>query len=328
VCSSDLEYNYKPNRGAVTRDTVPVYSYDRREWRHFSTVDYDTAEPRLRLRFTPSANRVWIAHVPPYTNEDLARLLDELRRHPHFTQRSIGRTPEGRELKLVTVTDPATPPAGKKVVWLMARQHSWEAFTSWVAEGALRYLLSADAAAVKLRREYVFQVLPLCDPDGVARGGVRFNRFGFDLNRNWDTVDPARTPEIAAQRAAILEWVDAGHPIHLFLSLHNTETGEYLEGPPDEDGRFRPLMERFAKVLAANTTFDPGTPARPAPETTTAGKPGRMTVVQGLWRDRKLPAFLMEQRISFNPRLGRLPTVADRKAFGAALVRAMAETVR
>jgi hypothetical protein len=40
----------------------------------------------------------------------------------------------------------------------------------------------------------------MCDPDGVARGGVRFNAFGYDLNRNWDASDEKRTPVIAARR--------------------------------------------------------------------------------------------------------------------------------
>jgi len=52
-----------------------------------------------------------------------------------------------------------------------------------------------------------------------------------------------------------------------------------------------------------------------------------MTVVQGLYRDFKIPAFLMEQRISLNPKLGHLPEIPDRLAFGAQLVVAMAKAV-
>ena len=54
---------------------------------------------------------------------------------------------------------------------------------------------------------------------------------------------------------------------------------------------------------------------------------GRMTVVQGLYRDFKIPTFLMEQRISLNPKLGHLPEISDRMAFGAQLVRAIAKAV-
>jgi len=177
--------------------------------------------------------------------------------------------------------------------------------------------------AAEMRRTAIFKIFPLCDPDGVARGGVRFNANGFDLNRNWDLVDETKMPEIAAQRKAILDWVDAGRRVDLFLSLHNTETSEYLEGPPDSEGRYRSLMERFFKLLSENSAFAPSRPPRFAEATTTIDKPGRMTVIQGLYKDRRLPAFLIEQMISRRPKLGRQPTPEDRKQFGADLAQAM-----
>jgi hypothetical protein len=224
---------------------------------------------------------------------------------------------------LLTITDGREPDAQKKVLWLMFRQHSWEAGSSWAGEGALRFLLSNDPVAVQMRRTAIFKIFPLCDPDGVARGGVRFNANGFDLNRNWDGVDEKKTPEIAAQRKAILDWVDAGRRVDLFVSLHNTETEEYLDGPPDTEGRFRPLMERFFKLLSENKSFEPSRPPRLAESSTTIDKPGRMTVIQGLYKDRRLPAFLIELRITRHPKLGRQPTPEDRKQFGADLARAM-----
>jgi hypothetical protein len=322
------EYNYRPTRNAITADTLPFYSENRRDWRPVESFEYDADALRLRLKLTPRSNRLWIAHVPPYTNQHLAALLREFARHPHLKRDVIGRSVEGRELLLLTVTDPAVADGRKKVVWLMARQHSWEAFTSWAAEGALRYLLSADATARRVRRETVFKILPLCDPDGVARGGVRFNAHGYDLNRNWDAPDSPLMPEIAAQRRAVLKWVDAGGRVDLFLTLHNTETSEYLDGPPDAGGEHRELIERFFKLLVERTSFAPSRPPQPSAVTTTGGRPGRMTVVQGLWRDRRVPAFLMEQRISRSPKLGRVALVADRLRFGGDLVRVLWEAVR
>ncbi len=52
-----------------------------------------------------------------------------------------------------------------------------------------------------------------------------------------------------------------------------------------------------------------------------------MTVIQGLYKDRQLPAFLIEQMITRHPKLGRQPTPEDRKQFGADLVRAMWRSV-
>lgn len=105
-------------------------------------------------------------------------------------------------------------------------------------------------------QEVIFKIFPMADPDGVARNGVRFNAHGYDLNRNGDAVAPNKMPEIAAQRKAILDWVDAGRRIDLFLTLHNTETAEYVEGPP------APVVEHLYHALVEMTTFAPR--ARPA----------------------------------------------------------------
>src|SRR5262245_43975701 len=183
------EYNYRPNRGAVTGDTLPWYSEDNQRWRQIETAEYQAETPLLRIRLTPRVNRIWIAHVPPYTNQHLQRLLSAFKNHPALRRQVIGRTALGRELMLLTITDENAPDTEKKVIWLMFRQHSWETGSSWAGEGALGYLLSADPVAARMRRTAIFKIFPLCDPDGVARGGVRFNANGFDLNRNWDAVE-------------------------------------------------------------------------------------------------------------------------------------------
>ncbi len=311
------EYNYRYGSHAVTRGTRPVYSYDRRTWTHFSDgeVAWDEKEVRLSLRFTPRQSRMWIAHVPPYTPEDLWRLLGEIR----CEREVVGKTVRGRDMMLLTVTNARIPEARKKVVWLMCRQHAWETPTSVVCEGALRFLTSQAPLARRIRDEVVFKVFPMADPDGAASGAVRFNANGYDLNRNWDAVDPAKMPEIAAQRDAVRKWVDSGRRIDLFLALHNTESAEYLEGSYDD----ATIPERLFRTLSEKTTFHPTSPLRRSERTSTPGKPGRMTVSQGLYNDRRITSTLMEQMVEFNSKLGRMPTVEDRLQFGAALAKAL-----
>jgi hypothetical protein len=317
------EYNYQPNRGAITKDTPPVISYDGVRWEHVKSFEYDPQEPKLILHIQPPGKRFWIAHCPPYTNETLTRLRNEIKGNADFHEEVIGKTAGGRDLVLWSISHGT--PQGKKTIWLMFRQHSWESGSSWAGEGAIRTLLKDTA----LRERAIWKILPLCDPDGVARGGVRFNLNGFDLNRNWDVTDPVKMPEITAQRDAVRKWLDQGNHIDLFLSLHNTETGEYLEGPPDNGGRgkFKDPAARVFHTLESETTFAPTRPLSFAEQTTTAGKTGRMNVSQGLYRDFGIAGFIMEQRISYNPKLGHLPEIADRVKFGGELVRALAKSV-
>ncbi len=325
IVSIPGEYNYKPNKGAVTSDTPPYYSYDNKTWKPWVDFAYDAETPKLTLRITPETDRLWVAHVPPYTNEHLDALRKPIAGNKWFKEETIGKTAEGRPLRLWHIAE------GKptKHVWLMARQHSWESPTSWVCEGLVRFLLSNDAEAARIRRSVAFHILPLNDPDGVARGGVRFNKYGYDLNRNWDAFNAGKMPEIAAQHAAIAKWVKAGNPIDLFLTMHNTETAEYLEGAPAAgEGKFRDLGERFFRLLNEKTTFAPTRPLSWAERTTTEGKPGRMTVVQGLYKDFGIPTFLTEQRVSMHPKLKRKALTEDRLQFGRDLAVVLAEVVR
>ena len=55
------EYNFKPNRGAITGDTPPVISYDGKRWTHVTDFEYDKEEARLRLRIKPERPAFWIA---------------------------------------------------------------------------------------------------------------------------------------------------------------------------------------------------------------------------------------------------------------------------
>ena len=296
------EYNYQPNRGAITRDTPPVISYDGKTWSHVGDFGYDTVEPHLRLRIRPQHTRFWIAHTPPYTLAHLDRLRRTVRRDSVVREQIIGKSVEGRDLLLWTIGNPAA----KLNVWLMFRQHAWESGSSWVGDSAVRTLLNDP----HLRDHICWHILPLADPDGVAQGGVRFNRHGFDLNRNWDITDPVRLPEITAQRKAILDWRAAGNSVDFFLSIHNTETNEYLEGPAG------PLADAIFAALKQRTTFDP---PRPFMGVVPNSQKGRANVVQALGAA-QIPAFLMEQRIALNPKLGHLPEIADRTRIGLELV--------
>lgn len=320
------EYNGKPGACPMNPETIPVFSDDNQEWRHFPEMSWDDARKEATLRFRPRSDRIWIAHVPPYPHSRLLRLLDQIDEYPFARVEAIGKTARGRDLHMVTVTDFERPgrDQGKKVVWLQARQHAWEAATSHVMEGALRFITSDDPLARSLRGQVVFVFTPMMDPDGCALGGVRFNANGYDVNRHWDEVDVRRKdflrkmPEIWYVKKAVFAFVDAGGTIDLMLNLHNTETAEYVETPVQEASE-RVVMNRFFEALSSTTSFDPSAKLRfaAADDHTT----------NSLYRQRKIPVALMEQRIGVNRKLNRRLTERDRLDFGRELIRVMAQTV-
>jgi hypothetical protein len=269
----------------------------------------------------PSVATVWVAHVPPYVPADLGRLLAEVGRRPGVVVEVIGKTARGRDLHMITVTDPEVADEQKRSLWLMARQHAWEAGTSYVAEGAIRFLTSDDPKAREIRRVCVFRLTPMVDVDGCAEGKVRFNANGHDVNRHWDVVDLRRReflermPEIWYAKKAI---VSAGR-IDLLVNMHNTETNEYLETVA-KDQRAVATIRRLSELLVKNTSFDPSRDlgVRDGPTTTT----------NVLARTHGVPVVLMEQRIGTVKKLGRRATVEDRLKFGRELAEAMVEAVR
>jgi hypothetical protein len=317
------EYNDKPGACSMTANCVPVFSNDGRTWQHFPAMDWDNDAKEATIRFRSESDTLWVAHIPPYTHSDLLRMLAEVDRSPHARVEVIGKTVQGRDLHLVTVTDFSMADDAKKLVWLQARQHAWEAGTSQVLEGALRFITGDDAKARDLRRRVVFKFMPMMDPDGCANGGVRFNVNGYDVNRHWNEVDLRDKeklrlmPEIWYVKRAIFAQMDSAHPIDLMVNMHNEEEGEHLDTMAD-DAAVQKIMQRLFDSLSAKTSFDPSKELR-------FGSGGTST--NSLWKEKRVPAMLMEQRISLGKKLGHAPTVEDRLNFGRELITVMAETV-
>jgi hypothetical protein len=255
----------------------------------------------------------------------LQQLLADVDKSPCAVVEVVGKTVQGRDLHLVTVTNPDVPDARKKTVWLIARQHAWEAGTSYVLEGALRFVTSEDAEARALRDRVVFKFTPMMDPDGCAAGRERFNANGYDVNRHWDEVDLRRKeclermPEIWYVKKSILGYLDGGRKIDLLVNLHNTETSEYIDTQADDE-RSQAVMRRLFESLAAHTSFDPSTKQVRVSDT-----PGNTT--NCLYKERGVPVLILEQRIGSGKKLGRRPTVEDRITFGRQLITVAADAV-
>ncbi len=319
------EYNHRPATPAGPWFR-PVFSTDGVHWRHIEEAAWDAAKAELTLKLRVAANTLWLAHIPPYPHSRVLGLLADAKNSPHASVEVIGETVRGRPLHLVTVTDFAQTQAAKKVVWLQARQHAWECGTSFVMEGALRFVLSEDPAAKKLREGAIFKFVPMINVDSVVSGEVRGNANGFDPNRQWDEVDfrdqrwLERNPEIWYIKKALLAQ-HAQQPVDLAMNLHNTEMNEYLETMADDEPQ-QAMMHRLFAELVTQTTFDPSRPKL------TIFSPGPGNTTNSIWREARVPMMLLEQRIGPSRKLGRIVTTEDRLEFGARLIRTMAEVVR
>jgi murein tripeptide amidase MpaA len=49
-------------------------------------------------------------------------------------------------------------------------------------EGIIEFLLSNSKEAIFLRKNYIFKIVPILNPDGVIYGNYRCSLLGVDLN--------------------------------------------------------------------------------------------------------------------------------------------------
>lgn len=225
-----------------------VASYDRQEWfRVESEFDGDA----LTFAFTPEHDVVYFAYFAPYSYERHLDLICEAQTHFDCRHRLLGATLDGRDLSLLVIGEPAD---GKKQVWVTARQHPGESMAEWCAEGLITRLLDdQDGLARSLLEQAVFYVVPNMNPDGSARGHLRTNAVGANLNREWGTPTLERSPEVYHVLNAMRET-----GVDMYLDLHGDEALPYnfvagSEGIPRYDDNMKHLEDTFKTALVNAT---------------------------------------------------------------------------
>lgn len=192
-------------------------SSDRETW---NRVDTHYADGVLTIALTPESDLVWLAYFAPYSHERHLDLLAECQLSPLAQVTRLGASLEGRDLDCVDIMQPG---AERRTLWVIGRQHPGESMAEWWMEGFLSRLLDPDDPVARaLRSRANVHVVPNMNPDGSARGHLRTNAIGANLNREWHVPLMERAPEVKVVR----DRMDATG-VDLCLDVHGDEALPY-----------------------------------------------------------------------------------------------------
>jgi len=215
-------WHYIENVSTRGGATGGVYSFEQ-------TFEKDTAFVAMRAPYLPSYND---------------NLFAELQKHPLAKMVKLGATKEGRPLWLTQIGEAreADGGAARATVLVYAREHGNEHDTSFVAEGALQFLLSDTPEAKAIREKYCFLVIPLLDADGCASGVYE--------NVVDDFFWGSPGAESLVLSAWFKQWMDAGNRMDIVFNLHNSVSNGL---PHLMAAEFEPRRARANHCVALNT---------------------------------------------------------------------------
>ena len=199
----------------------------------------------LTIRHTPSTDSAWFAYFAPFSSERHAALVARYAAVPDVRHDVLGHSLDGRPLDRLRFG------AGELQVWLYARQHPGETMAEWWMEGALDWLISPQAG--DLREAATVHVVANMNPDGSARGHLRTNAAGIDLNRECAHPTLERSPEILCVLNAMTE-----SGVDFALDVHGDEAIPHVfiagfEGIPSLSDRQSVLYRIYTESLDLKT---------------------------------------------------------------------------
>lgn len=211
------------------------------------------------FEFDYEEDEVYVAHCYPYTYRDLKDFLKKTcndKKSDRVRKTELCKSLGGNSLDYVIITNFESPEAeiaNREAVVITARVHPGETVASFIVEGILQFLVGDSDAAKELRSTYVFKVIPMLNPDGVALGNYRWSLSGQDLNRQWIGATARLFPEIFYTKQMMHKTI-ASRPIYLFMDIHghSRKKNLFMYGCSNKNTDKRNAEKLFPLVYSKN----------------------------------------------------------------------------
>ncbi|EGD82556.1 hypothetical protein PTSG_03208 [Salpingoeca rosetta] len=199
---------------------------DRKKGGRYFTFTFSFVTPRTIEKHS----RVYFAYHYPFSYTALQQHLEALEtaaRGRRFLRRQLlCRTLCENRCDLLTITSfdakdlLSCPLERRPYVVLTGRVHPGETNASYMMKGLLDFLCSDHPNAQNLRRRFVFKIVPMLNPDGVAHGSHRCSLSGCDLNRRWAHPEPTQHPTVYCTKRLIQYLLHHGRDVMLYCDFH------------------------------------------------------------------------------------------------------------
>jgi hypothetical protein len=186
--------------------------------------------PYFTLEFSFQAScdddELYFAHCYPYTLTDHWKHMASIQSSPaglmYMSRSLLCYSEGGNPCEVVTINEtlPADQVDERPVIVLTSRIHPGESNASWLMRGVLEGLLSDAPRSAELRKEFIFKIVPVLNPDGVVHGMYRCSLLGQDLNRIWLEADSTMHPTIYSVQKMVSRLQKEKHRTLLYIDLH------------------------------------------------------------------------------------------------------------
>ena len=203
---------------------------DGKNIRYFANGLKSQSKPFYTLTFTLdfkySYDTVLIAYSHPYTYTDLTEYLSRIESDDKISEfcirKTLCRTIAGNKCEYLTIMERSKEVTveNRKCVVISARVHPGETVGSWMMKGVIDFLTDlSDPEAKLLRKNFIFKIIPMLNPDGVINGNYRCSLAGCDLNRRWKNPSKILHPTIYYAKKMIINLAKE-RKMALFCDLH------------------------------------------------------------------------------------------------------------
>jgi len=194
----------------------PKISIDGQSWSRLAEEAVDVSENQKTMDIVvPTDNSgTWVSAQELLTQTYYDRWLEELAAHEEIRTAVIGKSVEDRPIVLAKTANK------KEAILLIGRQHPAEVPGALAMRNFVRVVLGDSELARRFRERFTLLIIPLMNPDGVAKGHWRHNSGRTDLNRDWG---PFKQPESQSVARLLTAVDELGMQPRLMFDFHATK---------------------------------------------------------------------------------------------------------